>query len=136
MPDVMISGDVIVGFPQENEEDFQDTYSLCNECFDMLHVFPYSARPGTLAARMDGQISPEIKKERSNKLLTLSTKLYERFASRFIGQEITVLVEKYDDNQKAYIGHTSNYLEVKILKESKVGSFERIILQKDMIVSK
>ena len=136
MPDVMISGDVIVGFPQESEEDFQDTYSLCEECFDMLHVFPYSARPGTVAARMDGQISPEIKKERSNKLLTLSTKLYERFASRFIGQEITVLVEKYDDNQKAYIGHTSNYLEVKILKESKVGSFERIILQKDMIVSK
>ena len=136
MPDVMISGDVIVGFPQETEEDFLDTYKLCEECFDMLHVFPYSARPGTMAARMDGQITPDVKKERSNKLLELSKKLYERFVSRFIGQKVTVLVEKYDEKQKAYIGHTSNYIEVKILRESNIGAFETIILQKDMIQSK
>ena len=136
MPDVMISGDVIVGFPQETEEDFLDTYKLCEECFDMLHVFPYSARPGTVAARMDGQITPDVKKERSNKLLELSKKLYERFVSRFFGQKVTVLVEKYDEKQKAYIGHTSNYIEVKILRESNIGAFETIILQKDMIQSK
>ena len=136
VPNVMISGDVIVGFPQESEEDFMDTYRLCEECFDMLHVFPYSARPGTVAARMDGQISPEIKKERSKKLLDLSKKLYEDYASRFIGQEISVLVEKYDEKEKAYVGHTTNYLEVKIPKESKVGQFETVILQKNMIVSK
>ena len=60
VPNVMISGDVIVGFPQESEEDFMETYNLCKECFDMLHVFPYSQRPGTYAARMEGQISPEV----------------------------------------------------------------------------
>ena len=136
IPDIMISGDVIVGFPQESDEDFKDTYSLCEECFDMLHVFPYSQRPGTVAARMDGQISPQVKKERSNKLLELSNKLYERYASRFIGQYITVLVEKYDEKEQAYVGHTSNYLEVKILKESIVGTFETVKLQKDMIISK
>ena len=136
VPNVMISGDVIVGFPQESEEDFMDTYRLCEECFDMLHVFPYSVRPGTVAARMDGQISPEIKKERSKKLLDLSKKLYEDYASRFIGQEISVLVEKYDEKEKAYVGHTTNYLEVKIPKESKVGQFETVILQKNMIISK
>ena len=136
MPNVMISGDVIVGFPQESEEDFMDTYRLCEQCFDMLHVFPYSPRPGTVAARMDGQISPEAKKERSNKLLELSKKLYDRFTNQFIDQEITVLVEKYDEKQKAYIGHTSNYIEVKILRESTIGVFETIILQKDMIQSK
>ena len=133
VPDVMISGDVIVGFPQETEQDFMDSYSLCEECFDMLHVFPYSMRPGTAAARMDGQISPEVKKERSKKLLELSDRLYQNYANRFIGQEVTVLIEKYDEKQQAFIGHTSNYLEVKILKESKVGEFKVINLQKSMI---
>ena len=136
VPNVMISGDVIVGFPHETEEDFMDTYHLCEECFDMLHVFPYSARPGTVAARMDEQISPEVKKERSKRLIVLSDQLYEKYANRFIGQEISVLVEKYDENLQAYVGHTSNYLEVKIPKESKVGQFETIILTKDLIVSK
>ena len=136
VPNVMISGDVIVGFPHETEEDFMDSYNLCEECFDMLHVFPYSARPGTVAAKMDEQISPEVKKERSKKLIELSDRLYDKYASRFISQEIQVLVEKYDEKEQAYIGHTTNYLEVKIPKESKVGQFESIILQKDLIVSK
>ena len=137
MPDVMISGDVIVGFPQETDEDFRDTYNLCEECFDMLHVFPYSLRPGTVAARMDGQISPDVKKQRSKELLELSDKLYTKFASKFIGQDVTVLVEKYDEQKGINIGHTSNYLSVEIpLKESKVGQFITVKLQKDMIVSK
>lgn len=134
MPDVMISGDVIVGFPQESEEDFIDTYSLCKECFDMLHVFPYSLRPGTVAAKMDGQISPEVKKQRSKILLDLSKELYHNFASRFIDQEVTVLVEKYDKENCINIGHTSNYIEVKIpSKESKVGQYIKVKLQKSMM---
>ena len=135
VPDVMISGDVIVGFPQESEQDFMDSYSLCEECFDMLHVFPYSMRPGTAAARMDGQIAPEVKKERSKKLLELNDKLYAKYADRFIGQDVTVLIEKYDEKQQAFIGHTSNYLEVKILKESRVGEYRTVKLQKSMIQS-
>ena len=135
VPDVMISGDVIVGFPQESEQDFMDSYSLCEECFDMLHVFPYSMRPGTAAARMDGQISPEVKKERSKKLLELNDRLYQKYANRFIGQDVTVLIEKYDEKQQAFIGHTSNYLEVKILEESRVGEYKTVKLQKSMIQS-
>ena len=135
VPDVMISGDVIVGFPQESEQDFMDSYSLCEECFDMLHVFPYSMRPGTAAARMDGQISPEVKKERSKKLLELNDRLYQKYANRFIGQDVTVLIEKYDEKQQAFIGHTSNYLEVKILQESRVGEYKTVNLQKSMMQS-
>ena len=136
IPDVMISGDVIVGFPQESEQDFKDTYDLCKECFDMLHVFPYSPRPGTVAARMDGQITPEVKKQRSKVLLDLSEELYQSFASRFIDQEITVLVEKFDEKEGINIGHTSNYISVKIpSKESKVGEYITVKLQKSMIVS-
>ena len=137
MPDVMISGDVIVGFPQESEEDFLDTYKLCEECFDMLHVFPYSIRPGTVAARMSGQISPDCKKKRSKVLLDLSDTLYTKFANRFIGQDVTVLIEKYDAQKGINIGHTSNYLSVEIpLKESKVGQYITVKLQTDMILSK
>ena len=136
IPDVMISGDVIVGFPQETEEDFKDTYHLCKECFDMLHVFPYSPRPGTVAAKMDGQITPEIKKQRSKILLDLSNELYNQYASRFINKEVTVLVEKYDEQNGVNIGHTSNYITVKIPnKESRVGEFIKIKLEKSMIES-
>ena len=134
MPDVMISGDVIVGFPQETEEDFQDTYNLCKECFDMLHVFPYSVRPGTVAAKMDGQISPEVKKQRSKVLLDLSDELYQNFVNRFIDKEVTVLVEKYDQEKGLNIGHTSNYISVQItIEESLVGQYITVKLQKDMI---
>ena len=135
--DVMISSDVIVGFPQESEEDFLDTYKLCEECFDMLHVFPYSMRSGTVAARMEGQISPDIKKQRSKALLDLSDKLYEKFTNRFIDKDVTVLVEKYDAQKGVNIGHTSNYISVEIPnKESMVGQYITVKLQKDMIVSK
>ena len=134
VPDVMISGDVIVGFPQETEEDFLDTYNLCKECFDMLHVFPYSMRPGTVAAKMNGQISPEVKKQRSKVLLDLSDELYTKYVSRFIDKEVTVLVEKYDEQNELNIGHTTNYINVKIPnKESKVGEYITVKLQKDMI---
>ena len=137
VPDAMISGDVIVGFPQESEEDFQDTYNLCKKCFDMLHVFPYSVRPGTVAAKMDGQISPEIKKQRSKVLLDLSEELYINFANRYIGQDVTVLVERYEQEKGINIGHTSNYISVEIpIKESKVGQYLTVKLQKSMIQSK
>lgn len=134
MPDVMISSDVIVGFPDESEEDFLDTYNLCKECFDMLHVFPYSLRPGTVAAKMTNQISPEIKKQRSKILLDLSNELYQKFVNRFIDKEMTVLVEKYDKEKCLNIGHTSNYISLEIPnKESKVGQYIKVKLQKSMI---
>ena len=137
IPDIMISSDVIVGFPEESEEDFLDTYNLCKECFDMLHVFPYSMRPGTVAAKMPHQIHPDIKKERSKRLLDLSDELYREYASKFIDKEVTVLVEKYDEEKGLNIGHTSNYLSVEIpLKESKVGQYITVKLEKSMITSK
>lgn len=136
VPDIMISSDVIVGFPKESELDFMETYNLCTECFDMLHVFPYSIRPGTLAATMEGQITLDIKKERSKRLIQLSKKLYENYASRYLNKPISVLIEKYSSKENANIGHTSNYLEVKIPnKESKVGELITVILQKDMLLS-
>lgn len=123
-PNIALTTDVIVGFPGESEEDFNETYEFINECgFNMLHVFPFSAREGTLANKLPNQIDPKIKKERVNRLLELSDKLWKEYCQRFDNKEVEVLVEQYDNINKVNIGHTSNYLEVKIpSNNSEVGN--------------
>ncbi len=135
-PDVAFTTDVIVGFPGETEEEFLETYEFIKECgFDQLHVFPYSPREGTPAAKMPNQIDPRIKNERVKTLMELSEKLWEEYTSRFIGQEVEVLVERFSNNLN--IGHTSNYIEVAIpSKEGKVGEIIKVNLQKSSIITK
>jgi len=137
-PDIMISTDVITGFPGETEEEFLETREFIQECgFNQLHVFPFSPRSGTLAFSMPNQVPPEIKKERTRNLLELSKELWDQYVNRFLEKEIDVLIEKYDEKKKINIGHTSNYIEVAIpSKEGRVGEKIRVKLQKSMIISK
>ena len=137
-PDIMISTDVITGFPGETEEEFLETRDFIKKCgFNQLHVFPFSPRSGTLAYSMPNQISPEIKKARTRNLLELSKELWEQYVNRFIGTEVEVLIEKYDDKKNVNIGHTSNYIEVAVpSKEGMVGNKITVKLQKSTIVSK
>ena len=137
-PDIMISTDVITGFPGETEEEFLETRDFIKECgFNQLHVFPFSARSGTLAYSMPNQIAPNIKKERTRNLLELSKELWNQYIDRFIDKEIDVLIEKFDGRKNVNIGHTSNYIEVAIpSKEGRVGEKIRVKLQKSMIISK
>ena len=125
LPDVAISSDVIVGFPGETDANFKETYDLIVKAdINMLHVFPYSVREGTVAAKMDNQISPEVKKERSDILLELSKKQWEKYCDRFINKETDFLVEKFDDINKLNIGHTRNYIEVAIPSgEGNIGQY-------------
>lgn len=134
--DIALSTDVIVGFPGESEEEFNETVNFIKECgFHMLHVFPFSAREGTKAFYMKDQISPEIKDRRKKVLLDLSKELWEEYVSRFINKEVSVLVERYIDGYN--IGHTSNYIEVKYKDNvNKVGKIDTILLQKSMIQSR
>ena len=129
-PNVTLTTDVIVGFPGESEEEFMETYNFIKECgFHMLHVFPFSSREGTLASKMKDQINPKIKKERCLKLIELSNKLWDEYCSKFVGQEVEVLVEQYEDGYN--IGHTSNYLEVKYLSnKSDVGQIVKVVYKK------
>ncbi len=138
LPDVAITTDVIVGFPQESEENFQETYEFIKKCgFHMLHVFPFSAREGTKAYSMSGQIDPKVKKERCAKLLELSKELWDEYTSRFVGQKVSVLVEKYDARNNTSYGHTSNYIDVAISNmKVKPGEIVDTKLAKSMIVSK
>ena len=123
-PNVALTTDVIVGFPDESEQEFNETYEFIQKCgFNMLHVFPFSAREGTVAYRMKGQIDPKIKKERTAKLIELSHRLWGEYTEKFVGQEFDVIIEQYDTKNGVNIGHTSNYLEVHIPgKPLKVGS--------------
>ena len=111
--DVAITADVIVGFPQETEEEFEKTYEFIKKVgFAELHVFPYSMRSGTPAARMSGQVDPKIKKERVHKLLELNKELANKYANGFQDRELDVLFETYDEKTGYVTGHTTNYLKV------------------------
>ena len=129
-PNVTLTTDVIVGFPGESEEEFNETYNFIKKCgFHMLHVFPFSSREGTLASKMKDQIDPKIKKSRALKLIELSNELWDKYTAQFVGQEVEVLVEQYQNGYN--IGHTSNYLEVKIPSEhSLVGEVVKTIYKK------
>lgn len=118
-PDMSLTTDVIVGFPGETEEEFMETYEFTKKCrFSKLHVFPYSSRSGTVAAKMKDQIDPKIKKERALRLRNLSTLLENEYISKFIGQKIPFLIEQYDEKSKCYKGHSSNYLECSVKNDN------------------
>ena len=113
IPDIALTTDVIVGFPGETIEEFDETYNFIKECdFNMLHVFPFSARENTKAIRMPNQISPDVKKERVKTLIDLSNNLWEQYTNKFLNKEVEVLVEEYDEINKINRGHTTNYLDV------------------------
>ena len=135
LPDIAITTDVIVGFPGESDEEFDETVQFIKECdFNMLHVFPFSAREGTGAYLMKNQIDPKIKKQRVQVLLELSKQLWNQYVDKFIGKEVEVLIEKSDKTSSC--GHTNNYIDVKIDKGSlKPGEIIKVLLQKSMIIS-
>lgn len=112
-PDISLTTDIIVGFPFETEEDFQDTLSFVREVqFSKVHVFPYSRRSGTVAANMAEQVPGDVKKDRVRRLLALSKELETEYMKKFIGKTLPVLMEV---NRTDYsLGHTSNYLLVKV----------------------
>lgn len=111
IPDISISSDVITGFPQESEEQFQDTLdNIARMRLSFLHVFPYSRRDHTAAAQMSGHLENKIKKERASRLANLSKQLYTAYKQNFIGKKVSVIFEKEKDGK--LIGHSSEYLEV------------------------
>lgn len=110
--DISISTDIIVGHPEESEEDFNETVKTAKELeFSKIHVFPYSLRTGTKSAEMK-QIPGNIKKERARKLLEVSHDLEKKYMQKFIDQKVVILTE---NNKNGYTyGHTGNYLHIKI----------------------
>jgi threonylcarbamoyladenosine tRNA methylthiotransferase MtaB len=111
VPGVAITTDVIAGFPGETAEDFEATYSLCEEVeFAQMHCFPYSPRPHTGAEKMQGHLPAQTRRERLERLLSLATRLSERFRMSHLGQTADVLWEQ--PRNGAWEGLTGNYIRV------------------------
>ncbi|MEZ4845860.1 MAG: radical SAM protein [Bdellovibrionota bacterium] len=111
---VSIGTDVIVGYPGETEEEFQQTYDLLEELpINYFHVFPYSPRPGTKANTPVDDVTPEIKKQRVRILRTLSQKNAFEFFGLFQGHSQKVLVEKRRDENGMLCGITPHYVPVR-----------------------
>ena len=111
VPQAAITTDVIVGFPGESEDEFEESYSLCKGMgFARIHVFPFSPRPGTEAAMMKGQVSVRIKKQRSQRMLALAGESARNFRKRFMGRTMPVLWEQKSNG--IWSGLTDNYIRV------------------------
>ena len=110
--DVILTTDIIVGFPGEDEKEFSQTYEFLKQAkFYKMHVFPYSPRKGTRAAVMTNQVDGNIKEERSKKLIELSNINQKQYNEKYIGKNVEVLFEETANGY--YKGHTQNYIWVK-----------------------
>ncbi len=111
VPEVAITTDVIVGFPGETEAEFRESYDFYQKTqFARIHVFPYSPRPGTEAARMPKTVADKVKRQRSQQMLALARESLESFNRRFLGRTVEVLWEQQSGG--IWSGLTGNYIKV------------------------
>ena len=110
-PNVAITTDIIVGFPDETEEDFKESLAFAERMkLDKIHTFPYSPKKGTPAAKMKNQISGDVKSQRSKEMIALSDKMNIDFLNNNIGKTVPVLFEDMENG--FWQGHTTNYIKV------------------------
>lgn len=128
-PNISITTDVIVGFPGETTELFEQTIKTCRDLeFAKIHVFPYSERQGTKAMELPNHIESNEKKRRARELLLVSKELEITYANKFLNKQVEVLIEEDKDGYS--YGHTSNYLHVKINKKLKHNTFVTVTITK------
>ena len=112
LPEAAVTTDVIVGFPAETEQEFEESYRFCRRMeFARIHVFTYSPRAGTEAARLSQPVADKIKKQRSQRMLALAEESVQSFRQRFLGKAMTVLWEKQSADG-VWEGFTDNYIKV------------------------
>jgi len=112
IPEAAITTDIIVGFPGETEADFEESFEFCKKMqFARIHVFPYSPRPETRAAKLPDEVTPSVKRERTEKMLYLARQSLNKFNQKFLGKTVPVLWEKRS-NDGVWSGLTPNYIKV------------------------
>lgn len=128
-PDISITTDIIVGFPEETDEDFIDTLNLCKEVgFSKIHAFPFSLRKGTKAEILK-QINDNIKTQRMDEILLLDKQLEEKYKLNYINTIHDVIIEQSHGNY--LVGHTSNYLEISIpYEENLISKMVKVRIEK------
>ena len=129
-PNVALTTDIIVGFPNETDEEFNQTYNhLKKIAFYKMHIFKYSQRKGTKAAVMPNQIDGKVKEERSKRLIELSDENEIKYNETYIGKAVKVLLEdEHIENGIRYIkGHTTNYIIVKVKMDNEKQNYGNTI---------
>ncbi|MGZ5029854.1 MAG: tRNA (N(6)-L-threonylcarbamoyladenosine(37)-C(2))-methylthiotransferase MtaB [Methylobacter sp.] len=132
IPHFNITTDIIVGFPGETEEEWQDSFNFIKKIgFGHIHIFTYSKREGTKAAGLPDQVSNEVKKQRSRQLHELAEEMKQKFFESNVGNELPVLWEGYseplDNGKQRVFGYTPNYLRVGCVIDSDVSVENRTI---------
>jgi len=124
VPEVAITTDIMVGFPGETDEEFEQSYSFCRQAgFANIHVFPFSSRPETAAARMPEQVKDRVRAERNQRMLELSRNSRRRFCEQFLGQTMPVLWEKETSSGSGiYSGLTGNYIRIFVRSEKSLSN--------------
>lgn len=135
-----ITTDIIVGFPGESDEEFEETAAFVKKVgFLKVHVFPYSKRDGTYAAKMSEQVAPEIKKKREDRLIAICEEVSKEYLDSFNGDSERVLLEEEIKGREDYIlGHTDRYIEVavpKFLLEGREDADTEFIEVKELMTS-
>jgi threonylcarbamoyladenosine tRNA methylthiotransferase MtaB len=122
MPDAGLTTDIIVGFPGETEEEFNETYNFVKDIlFSRIHVFKYSPRKGTPAAKYENQIDGNIKGNRSDMLINLGNELTRKFNEKFINKNLDVLFEEVNnDIENSYEGYTNNYIRTRVISDNPI----------------
>ncbi len=122
-PDAFIACDVIAGFPGETEDDFEQTMKMCKKCrFTWIHAFPFSARPGTTAAKMKNQVPQRISRERIKQLTAFAQQSKYEYTESFTGKTIKAIIEKHRSDCVRAVGE--NFLHIKLEGDyNKLSSF-------------
>lgn len=129
MPNAGLTTDIIVGFPGETEDEFNETYNFVKEIrFSRIHVFKYSPRKGTPASKFENQIDGVVKSSRSDMLIDLGNELTKEFNSEFIEKNVEVLFEEINSKiSNSYEGYTSNYIRTRaVSNENLIGKIKSV----------
>jgi threonylcarbamoyladenosine tRNA methylthiotransferase MtaB len=132
LPHFNVTTDIIVGFPGETADDWQQTLDFVEKIgFGHIHIFSYSTREGTKAARLSEQVAEPLKKQRSQVLHTLAEQQKQAFLQQQIGQTVAVLWEyarPLNDSQQVFTGYTPNYCKVQVVVDKQLNLSNKISL--------
>ena len=131
--DISITTDVIVGFPGETDDMHRESLDFIREIgFTKVHTFPYSDRYGTVASKLPNKVDGNVKKRRVRELLNLSDGLESEFYQKFYNVSFPVLIEEVKDNY--FIGHTPNFIKVRVQGDYVIHNIYDVVLNKDNII--
>ena len=124
-PSCGLTADLITGFPGEDEQEFSETLAFIEKCaFSSMHIFPYSIRPGTVAASMPEQCEKSVKNERAARAAQLAEQMKRRYLAACIGQSFSVLFES--KAKTGSVGHAENYCEVMVPEGGLAGCVREV----------